>query len=602
MPHRWGHLRLGGEAQEEGQCQEGAGALEALWSCPEALEAGAPASAEAERGLAIKLLEDGAAVDVDTTRGDHHVRVGVVGRRDLAELLEGPVEERLLVGTGQEDVRQGGQRVVGLPVLDGPDIRKLPLHRGLHVLLAAVHGDARCLDVLLVDHLALADVGELTHNLVDVQGIATLPVQPYEAVDAGLHHHSAGRPLAACGTHVERRGRRAETAVGDLVVVAEGVDPEVHAADAAEEAGLPVPGVEDALLREHHGVAHGEEERGVERGEGNDEQRARDREARKEPGHDALTTERTLHLLHEVALGRAHQHEKQHQEAQYVRGEEQKRDLWHLGPAREHLLVIADAQALPRHVHFGRDGTLLHQLLAAEELLPIVLVVAKREVADVTEVRVLLGVQVVVALGPPQAWFVVAVGPLLRGRFRDVRAGRRGGPEAHGEDPLEEVQRQGLREREVGELRAEARAFAETHVDVVAVLLPVQGSRGRAEGEGHSAQVREDAHCRLEELQGVAQLGLGRAVGAAAAARHFATGGEAAVEDVVLVVGVIEPVHLEAEAAEAGVLALLVGPVGAGRKATVLRALRAGPLAELLHVRDLLHPLRRRHDVREDGI
>mmetsp|Transcript_6182 Transcript_6182/g.12575 ORF Transcript_6182/g.12575 Transcript_6182/m.12575 type:complete len:254 (-) Transcript_6182:51-812(-) len=152
------HNSLRGEAQEEGQDQEGTRSLQSLPAREKVLPAAAPACTEAEAGLAVELLEDRTVPQEDPAGRHYDVRALVVRFRHQTDFLHGPVKDWLLGLAGQIDVRDYISLAAAVGVLCGvdlPDIGELFLHVSIHILLAPLPRHTGIFDVLSVYDLNL---------------------------------------------------------------------------------------------------------------------------------------------------------------------------------------------------------------------------------------------------------------------------------------------------------------------------------------------------------------------------------------------------------------------------------------------------------------
>mmetsp|Transcript_120676 Transcript_120676/g.327460 ORF Transcript_120676/g.327460 Transcript_120676/m.327460 type:complete len:452 (-) Transcript_120676:1506-2861(-) len=274
-PHRLRDVYLRAERQQHVEVQERALSPEALPALEEPPEAAAPAAHEKATGVGVEELPVVAAEQVDPVRGHHDVGVGVVRLVDPAELLEGPVEQGLLVAAGQVNVWHHAIDVVGLLVGDPPNVVHHLLHVVLDVLPADLHRDACILDRLLRQELGLARLGELADSLVHVHDVPAASREPQQTKDAWLHEHGPWRPGGPGCPLVERWRRGHQAPVRDLVVVAEHVQAQLgHKLQEPPHLRL-ISDVEHAAVCEDDHMPRGAEEPRQQQNESNDKEAKR---------------------------------------------------------------------------------------------------------------------------------------------------------------------------------------------------------------------------------------------------------------------------------------------------------------------------------------
>mmetsp|Transcript_28822 Transcript_28822/g.91863 ORF Transcript_28822/g.91863 Transcript_28822/m.91863 type:complete len:294 (+) Transcript_28822:1140-2021(+) len=226
------------------------------------------------------------------------------------------------------------------------------------------------------------------------------------------------------------------------MVMAKDVDPQVRAQAPYGQGGPPVAHVEDTLLRDDHRMP-------------------RLAEGQEGPPEAA-----------------GHEFEEGH--GRWQQGQ--------LHPGGQHLLLLGDAEAAPRHLDLGGPARVRrgHEVLL-EELLPVRQVIVDLEVLDAAP----LGSGAVAGVRG-----LLAHAPALRGALHAVGHGT-------AEDLLHEVQRQGHRELEVRDLRLEGRPRPplDEHVDVVRRRGEAQRIPCRQQCEEDRAGVRHEAHHGLEGRQ-----------------------------------------------------------------------------------------------------
>mmetsp|Transcript_37891 Transcript_37891/g.109233 ORF Transcript_37891/g.109233 Transcript_37891/m.109233 type:complete len:260 (-) Transcript_37891:1339-2118(-) len=140
--------------------------------------------------------------------------------------------------------------------------------------------------------------------------------------------------------------RAVHAPVDHVVVVAEGVNPEVRAQEAQRQGGSALPHVEEALVRDDHGVARlPEGQQGVPQAAG-----------------------------HELKEGHWRREQRQ------------------LDPRAQHLLLLVYAQAAARHLHPGRPARVRwRQQVVLEECLPVGKAVVDLKVPDPTPLSSVAG-------------------------------------------------------------------------------------------------------------------------------------------------------------------------------------------------------------------
>mmetsp|Transcript_41577 Transcript_41577/g.120492 ORF Transcript_41577/g.120492 Transcript_41577/m.120492 type:complete len:768 (+) Transcript_41577:662-2965(+) len=355
-------------------------------------------------GLAVELLEVAPPPQEQTPGGHQKVRLSVEGAEELPHLLEGPVEDQLLLFDDfaalfvdfRDEVKRGRAwhdvRVLLLEQSHALEVcavlaPEVPRWAQLvHVLFGDLRGGVprpsrvRVIRALFQEPRGLL-ARELRHHVEDVEDVAPLPRELQDA-ELCLHNDLPGVDGGAEDALVDRAVLAVHPAIPNVALMSEDVDPQIHLEVEEPRTLGPVAHAEEPLVGDDDGmfraVQHAQEVLVHRAGadDGGAEQRRRDR------AREWINGQPREHDVGDGEVLRVDD-EEEHQQACHDDGEGQGRprhrgllapsgqDAFRPGIFRMRVHV-GDAEAFQRHcylvgepltwlAHPLREGIVLHE-------------------------------------------------------------------------------------------------------------------------------------------------------------------------------------------------------------------------------------------------